>query len=230
MIKKTTLAVNAVLSCTVLLLAVIYLATGSLLSKAGASICFVMIGVLNFFLTRKALKELRTFSVLLLVGLFLAMAGDLAINHNFVAGAAAFAAGHIFFYAAQRSVCPRDKRSVKRDIICAAIVFFADMAVLMIAPLELRTVTMIVVCTFYAAIVSVMTGKAISNFIGVKTPFFLYMLIGTGLFMVSDLLLALYGFMGNIPVIHQISLSLYYISEIILADSFLMIAKEKHVL
>ena len=82
------------------------------------------------------------------------------------------------------------------------------------------------ICALYAIIISMMTGKAISNFIGVRSRFFGYMLLGTGLFLLSDVTLVIYGFMGNNVLIHTVSSTMYYVSEVILADSYLILANK----
>jgi hypothetical protein len=227
MITRRAAAFNILLTCAVFLLAVLYLLTGSILAKAGASICFAAIGLINFFITKDRLGEYRAFSVFLLCGLFLAMAGDIVINFIFIAGAAVFAAGHIFFLTAQLRLCPPDRRSIKRDIICAAGLFLVNLSIIMFAPMRFREPATIAVCVVYALIISAMTGKAVSNCIGTKTRFSGYMLLGTGLFMISDILLVLYAFTGKIEAMHYVSLTVYYIAEVILADSFLLLARYK---
>ena len=209
-----------------MLFAFLYLITGGLLFKAAASTGFVAIGIINFIQTRNRLRGHKAFSLPLLCGLVIAMSGDIAINLSFIVGAALFASGHILFFAAQCNLCPREDRNYIRDIVCALCLFAVNMSILLFAPLETGSVTTFLICSIYAAIISVMAGKAISNFIGKKMPVFRLMLIGTVLFMLSDIFLVLYSFMGRIDVLHYICITLYYISEIILADSYLVLAKE----
>ena len=226
MITKKQFVINIVLSWTVMIFAFLFLITGNLLAKTAASICFAAIGVMNFIITGKRLKEYRAFSLLILCGLFVAMSGDVVINYSFIVGAALFAVGHILFFAAQCKLCRKEDRNRIRDIVCGISLFAVNMLIMFLAPIEIRSETTTAVCAAYAAIISIMTGKAISNFIADKKPVFRLMLLGTVLFMVSDILLVLYVFMGRIVVIHYISISLYYISEIVLADSYLVLAKE----
>ena len=223
---QKTIVINIISACAVITFAVLYIVTDSFIFKAFASISFAAAGIINFILTRNRLKEYRFFSVMLLCGLITAMIGDIVINHIFLAGAAIFAAAHIFFLLAQFRLCPPDKRSIKRDIICGAAIFLINMSILLFAPPQFRNWTTIAVCVIYAAVISAMIGKAISNCVGMKTTFSKYMLLGTGLFLLSDTLLVIYGFMENFTLIHTISISVYYISEIILADSYLMLAKD----
>ncbi|MBQ9384002.1 MAG: lysoplasmalogenase [Ruminiclostridium sp.] len=226
--KKTkSVVINIIITFAVLLFAVLFLVTGSLVSKAAASVCFIALGIINCIAEKNRLTEYKTFSVLLIYGLFMAMLGDIFINHIVVVGAALFAVGHILFLAAQHHLCPKEKRKPVRDIICGLGLFAVNMSVLTFAPLRYTSDSMRVLCLVYTVIISLMTGKAISNYIGSGSTIFRLMLIGTVLFMLSDLFLLLYCFMGNSDVIHYISIILYYASEIILADSFIILARKK---
>ena len=225
-ITKKQTVINIILSIAVMLFASLYLITDSLLAKAAASVCFASVGIINFISVKTKLKEHKAFSLLILCGLIMAMSGDVAINYSFIAGAVLFAVGHILFFVAQYKLCRREDRSLIRDIVCGICLFAVNMAILFFAPIQLRSAATIIICTIYAAIISLMTGKAISNFIASRTPVFRLMLPGTVLFMLSDILLVLYVFMGKIEAIHCISITLYYISEIIIADSYIALAKE----
>ena len=223
---KAVFVSNVLLTCAVALFAVLFMATGNLLSKACASICFTVIGTINFIVTRNRLKEYRSASILLLWGLLAAMLGDILINHIFTAGVVMFAAAHILFFITQQQLCPLENRNRSRDIICAVGLFAVNISFLLLVMPQDKDVLTAVICALYAIIISMMTGKAISNFIGVRSRFFGYMLLGTGLFLLSDVTLVIYGFMGNNVLIHTVSSTMYYVSEVILADSYLILANK----
>ena len=80
---------------------------------------------------------------------------------------------------------------------------------------------------FYAVIISMMTGKSISNYIGCKDSIFRLILIGTSMFMISDMMLVFYDFGGSLPIFHILCILLYYAAEMILANSFLVLKKNE---
>ena len=82
-------------------------------------------------------------------------------------------------------------------------------------------IVMHIVCIAYAAVISCMVGKSISNYIHNKTLLNLIILVGSALFCFSDLSLVFYSFSDVLPRVLTIVLCLgtYYPAECILAYS-----------
>ena len=220
--SKTVSVCRIVMICLTALFAVVYILTDSLLSKAAASFLFFAAGIMNFIVIRKKAGGYKRFSVILLCGLFMAMAGDIVINLNFIAGAALFAVGHILFFASQCFLCQRNKRIIIRDHIIGTCLLIVNAAIINLSPLYFGNALMQCVCMLYAAIISMMAGKSISNLIGSKDLIFRVMLIGTSLFMVSDMMLMFYDFGSMLPIFHILCIITYYAAEMILANSLLV--------
>ena len=68
--------------------------------KITASVFFMLAAAVNLIYALKYFPDKKLPSVILTVGVFFAMSADIAINLNFIAGAAIFALGHICYFIA----------------------------------------------------------------------------------------------------------------------------------
>ena len=68
--------------------------------KITASVFFMLAATVNLIYALKYFPDKKLPSVILTVGVFFAMSADIAINLNFIAGAAIFALGHICYFIA----------------------------------------------------------------------------------------------------------------------------------
>ena len=82
--------------------------------KASASLAFVVCSLFNLCLAagRRRVRRSAVYCGLLFAGQVFACAGDIALNYDFVTGAALFAAGHILFFAAFCALEPFGLRAV----------------------------------------------------------------------------------------------------------------------
>lgn len=220
--KKNILYFNLVLSLLILTGDVFYILYDELWIKSITSIGFVLIALINFIYLLKVNKNNLVFAMFMLIGLIFAMFGDILLEIEFVIGAILFAVGHIFYFVAYT-------RLVKfnwKDLIFGVCIFVPATILILVAPIfKFETIVLQILCVVYALIISIMVGKSISNFIKDKTILNIILMIGSILFMFSDLML-LFNVFGSVSVTGILCLATYYPAEIILAYSILHSTKQ----
>ena len=221
--KKSQKIINILLGIAILVGDVLYITTDHLLAKSITSLLFVALGSVNLAYAIKEKVPAKKFCVIMVIGLFFAMLGDIVLEIEFIIGALLFATGHIFYFVAY---CTLQKFSIK-NLIPSAIIFIPAMLLIVLAPIfDFGGILMEIVCIFYALIISVMVGKSISNYIKNKSIFYLIVMIGSIMFMFSDIML-LFNVFANVPRIFGIlCLSTYYPAEILLALSISLTNKK----
>ena len=220
--KKSYLISNLLLAILILVGDVFYITTDFVWVKAITSVGFVLLGAINLCYLFKVNAENKKFGVIMLIGLIFACAGDIALEFIFELGAGLFAIGHIFFFVAY---CSLIKFNWK-DLIPFAIIFIPVLLFILLAPIfEFGGIFMEIVCIVYALIISVMVGKAISNCVKDRSLLNIVILIGSILFMFSDLMLLFNNFTNLSRVFLILCLATYYPAEIILAISLLFAKK-----
>ena len=221
MTKKMNI-LNLILTILVLILDVFYIifnnAFCSLAIKSSASILFVLIGLINLIFSVKQNKKNIQFSSLLFAGLFFAMLGDILLEIMFTVGAILFAIGHVLYFI---SYCNITKFKWK-DLLYGLAIFVFSFSVIVFVPVfNFGGVLMEIVCIAYALIISLMVGKAISNYVQTKTKLSLVILVGSCLFYFSDFMLVFNVFADISEIFGVLCLSTYYPAEILLAYSIL---------
>lgn len=224
--KKTVFWLNVCVAVAVAALDIALIISPTWALKSAASVCFVVGAAINlaYAVTHGAKK---TFVSLMLVGCVFAMAGDI-VNYlsgdvYFIVGTALFAIAHIFYVIAYYFLY----RFRYFDLIAAACVFLPSVLVITLVPIfDFGGIMMETVCVVYAAILSLMVGKALSN-LGHLTPISILIAVGSILFYISDLslLINMFGTVHTVPRI--ICLATYYPAQIILAFSIIMSSFEK---
>lgn len=216
--KKTINIINLCLIISVLIGDVFYILQGSLWIKALTSAGFVLLGLINLVYVFANKIDKKLFIAMMFSGLLFAMLGDIFLEIEFIVGAALFAVGHVFFFIAY---CTLTKLTWK-DLLYGAMIFVPATVVILFVPIfDFGGILMQVVCVVYAIIISCMTGKAISNYIQTKNILFLLLMIGSVLFLFSDLML-LFNVFANAPrIIGILCLATYYPAECILAHSII---------
>ena len=126
------------------------------------SSCFAIQGLINLFYAYKTKQTDMKFYVIMAIGLIFAMAGDVAIEFVFVAGAGLFAVGHVWFVSAY---CVLNDFKWKDAIYGAVLFVGAALFILLFKGLKFNPGFMKWVCLIYALIISLMLGKAISNLV-----------------------------------------------------------------
>lgn len=190
--------------------------------KSVTSALFVILGAVNLvYLILNKEKSLK-FPILMVTGLVFAMLGDVILEIHFIAGAALFAIGHVFYFVAYTV----DERFKPTDLIYTACILVPAILLITLAPcFDFGGVLMEVVCVVYATVISFMVGKAIANFVRVRDKKHLIVMLGSILFFTSDLML-LFNVFTSLPYFGALCLATYYPAEILLAFSvFLHLGK-----
>ena len=207
---------NIILSLLVIAGDACYIAYGGLWLKSITSAGFVLIGIVNFCFALKLKSYNLKFCIIMLIGLTFAMMGDIVLNVNFIAGAILFAVGHIFYFVAYCFI----NRFKCIDLIPAAALFLFAVLFITLAPFfDFDGVAMQILCIVYAFVISCMMGKAVSNFIRQRNVLNLVAMLGSVLFVISDLMLLMCVFGGGNMVFDIICLATYYPAECLLAFS-----------
>lgn len=184
--------------------------------KCVCSVMFAVIGLINLGYAYFTKQENMKYFLIMAIGLIFAMAGDIAINKDFIIGAALFAVGHILFVVAY---CFLKKLELLEWIIGLGI-FIAGAAFLIFFP-ELNYDSNMIkwLCVVYAFVISIMLGKAIANYVKERNWFYLIIMIGSFLFFFSDLMLVLDNFLGTLSWTDNACMGTYYPALCLLAFS-----------
>ncbi len=223
MMKKNILTINLALIALILIGNYFYLTVGGLLIKSLCSGGFALLGLINLAYACFNISNNRAFHISMSVGLILAMLGDIVIGKSFVLGAGSFALGHICFIVAY---CLLEKPKWL-DFAIGGGVFLCAGAFLLLSPLLTFNVEMLRwVCIIYALIISLMLGKAISNFLWKKTILYAIIMLASILFVFSDLMLVFDWFIGLWDWTGEACMGTYYPALCLLAFSSYYYAKE----
>ena len=217
--KKWFVMSNFILAAIVVALDFCYALVRDLWLKGVTSAGFVVLGVVNLIYFLLATKEDKKFSVIMLVALVLCLVADVILEIEFITGALLFAMGHVAYFLAYSSLI----KFKWTDLIASAVIFVPVTLFMTLAPIfNFGSIVMELVCVFYALIISCMVGKAISNTIRECSITNLIILVGSILFMFSDIML-LFGVFGDAPrVCDVLCIGTYYPAQIFLAATILV--------
>ncbi len=225
--KKLALIGNIIFAVLIMVSAVIFMQYGLVnppskyISKPIASGLFVLCGAFNLLLVYKFFSTEKNWkAIILVVGLFFAMAGDIVLAYNFVIGAGLFAIGHIFYFI-YFSVLYRF--TWVDLIIILAVMAFSFTIIFTYKGFEWKGMKIVVLA--YAFIISIMLGKSIANLIVHRNLPNLISGIGAFLFFFSDMMLLFYVFAGSNLTFDLLCIYTYYPAEFLLALSVLLQAK-----
>lgn len=215
-IKNVVLVFTIVLIVLIIIGDIFYILKGKLWIKSLTSAGFLIIGLLNLILVIFGKQTKLIFAIIMLIGVFFAMLGDIIINIQFIIGAVLFSFGHIFYFA---SYCLILKFEWK-DLIPGSIIFVASVLFITLMPIfDFGGVTLEILCCLYAFIISFMVGKAVENLIRQINTRNVLIVIGSFLFFFSDCMLLLNAFTDIVKVFSVLCLATYYPAQIILAIS-----------
>ena len=214
--KKWFVMINFILAAIVVALDFCYALVRDLWLKGVTSAGFVVIGIVNLIYFLLATKEDKKFPVIMLVALVLCLVADVILEIEFITGALLFAMGHVAYFLAYSSLI----KFKWTDLISSVVIFVPVTLFMTLAPIfNYGSVAMELVCIFYALIISCMVGKAISNTIRDLSIVNLIILVGSILFMFSDIML-LFGVFGDAPrVCNALCIGTYYPAQIFLGVS-----------
>ncbi len=196
---------------------------GAVCLKGSASVIFVIIGCIAFCAASNT-----DFAKPVFIGLILGAVGDILLNLRFVfekagqkiflAGIAAFLAGHILYLVA---LIPQSE-----SLLCCIIIGAVIAAAILTYIFKTMSVkpAFKIFGIFYIGAVVIMTAIAIGNLIAApSTTAWLYA-IGAVLFTLSDVVLIFNTFGGTQKFSMRITnLSLYYIGQLLIATSLFYI-------
>lgn len=202
---------------------VLYILDDTLLVKTLTSMGFVLIGLIGLLYSILNLKtDKKHFSIIMFIGLVFAMLGDIVLEIDFIIGALLFAVGHVFYFIAY---CQLEKFNI-RDLLYGAAVFVPVSVLIIFAPIfEFSSQMLMWLCVVYAIVISCMMGKSVSNYVKNKNILHLILMIGSILFLFSDLMLLFNVFSDISRVYRYLCLLSYYPAEILLAYSLFLTKK-----
>lgn len=221
--KNQKTGVDAALAANVALLAVgfvlnvFYWRSGFAFPlKCACSAGFATLAVVNAAFAFALNRPNRRFYVAAVCGLLCAALGDVLIGFDFIAGAAAFGVGHLALIVAFSFA----RRFGRLDAVLSVAIFLFAAAFLNFFPgIAFATPVLKGVCVGYAAVISVMLGKATGNFIDSQTVVNGAFASGAFLFFFSDLMLALNAFVGRWAWCDAACLATYFPAVYLLAFS-----------
>lgn len=217
--------VNVFMALLVVALDLCYATMGGLWLKGVASATFVIMGVINLIYILKTSSENKKFCITMVVGLFVAMLGDIVLNLHFMFGAVLFAIGHIFYFVA---FCFLSKFKAT-DLIYGAVLSVVSSCVILILPIfDFGGIVMKLLCLIYAIIISFMVGKTIANFVRERSLLNLILVIGSVLFFFSDLMLLFDVFAEASKIADVLCLASYYPAQALLAYSIFVSCKNQN--
>lgn len=218
--KKLSIGINIILAAALLAGTVMYQVVGGRTVHYSTSGIFVLMGVVNLCLAVVNHTKNLKFYAVMAAGLFLCMMGDILLGKDFVIGAATFASGHVCYFV---SYCFLHKLR-KTDFVIGGVIFAAAGAFLMFFPLlTFSAAYMQWVCLAYALIISMMVGKAVSNYLVEKTGARLLLAIGSAMFFFSDLMLVFNWFMDTGKITGKLCMATYFPAQGILAVGMLVL-------
>lgn len=214
--KKYYILSIIILSVIVIAGDIVYMLDWKLWQKALTSVAFVLIGAVGFIYALKNKYSNIKYPIFMLIGLTLAMLGDIIINIEFMSGAIIFAVGHVFYFIAYTYLL----KFQWKNIIPSIFIFVPSASLIIFAPIfNYGGILMEIVCVIYALIISLMTGKAISLLLSKKSVSNLLTALGSILFCFSDLMLLFDQFSSAGNIVLYLCLCTYYPAQILLSYS-----------
>lgn len=216
--KKTAVCLNVIFIVLSLALDIALIITNIKVFKFTASVAFMIAATVNLIYVFKCVPSAKRPAVILTAGVFFAMSADIAIELNFIMGAALFAIGHICYIVSYSLM----QRFHPTDLIPAAVLFVPCSLFMVLFPgFDYGGVAMEALCLIYAVIISVMAGKAVMNFIREKSRLSIILALGSVLFVISDIMLLMHGFSSIEAPFDELCVSIYYPAQCLLANAFL---------
>lgn len=204
----------------------LFIDTSEYITKTIASLVFVIGGFVNLVYVLKNRDKFNAhpnFKWWMMAGLISACLGDILLIDYFILGVIFFALGHVLFFISFLAI----QKFKLIDIIYGGSLFVVcALIILLYKGFDFDGMKFLIL--IYALIISLMVGKAVSNFTSEKSTNNLIVAIGTIMFFMSDffLLFRLFADWGRIGSI--LCLVFYYPAEFILAYSINIISKEKN--
>ena len=199
--------INTFLFTLLLVGTIVYQIVGGKVVQLSTSSIFVLMGVVNLIFAVKLRKKNLKFYISMAMALALCMLGDAMLRIDFVMGAATFATGHLGFLISYYFL----QKARKWDFIIGGILFGLVGSFIAFCPLLVFSdAYMKWVSLAYAFIISMMVGKAVSNYLSEKKKSRLLMAIGSGMFFFSDFMLLCNWFMETGSITRKLCMMTYF--------------------
>lgn len=212
--KKPFHIFNVIMIAIVLTSNIVYIVSGNIDLKGATSSLFVLMGLINLAYAIVKRSDKLVFSVLVFVGLFLSMLGDILITGSFIVGAALFGVSHLLYLVGYFTLT----KLSKWDFI-VSLSIFAAVAVLMVVYPSFNFGGLDIVCFGYAFVISCMVGKAVGVHLNLRSSLSLVLVVGSVLFALSDVMLLFYVFGGAAKIVDYICICTYFPAQCLLAYS-----------
>lgn len=184
--------------------------------KALTSLCFILNGL---FHVRSLNKDFGLIPHFILFGLCACLLGDISIEYTIVLGAIGPGIGHICYSIAYFSLA----KLKKEDIIYAIALFIIAMSAIYFVPfVDIADPSILGLGIGYSLIISIMTGKSISNAISIRSRLTFLLCLGSCLFFVSDIMVLFNHFnTGSGEVFRNIGHVIYFPAQFIISQSLM---------
>lgn len=223
--SKKIITINILLMLGIIIGDIFYILFGGLLLKGITSLLFALLGLINFIYTRKQGLGFSRFGLLITLALFICFVADIVLNLNFILGAIIFAIGHLFYIFAYSNL--QKFRLV--DLVPSVIIFVpALLLIVLCKAFDFGGMLMEMVCIIYALIISIMVGKCISNLIKNRCLLNILLVVGSALFMFSDIMLLFSQFANVSAIMGILCLATYYPGQAILSHSLLFVKNQNN--
>lgn len=193
-----------------------YLSRGGMRLQAFCSGIFVLMGIINLVYAVNARDKNLKFNIMMAIGLVCAFLADMTMAADFIIGVIFFAVGHICYLFAY---CVLEKLARVDFGVSFVVVCIGGSLVIASPFLEVPNEIMQWAGLIYACIISVMTGKAIANFVRIRNMLTKIILIGSVLFFFSDIMLVFDWFLGMGSIMWIFCIGMYYPAQSLLALS-----------
>jgi uncharacterized membrane protein YhhN len=217
--KKRFLIINLIISTLILLINCLYLNGGKIELKFTMSILFTIMGFLNlgfYYLNKIKIKKSL---VLIFLGLVLSMVGDIIIFYDFIYGAVFFVFAHFMYILSYNFI---EKYCIK-DIKIISFIFIVGLSFINLVPfIKIEETNLRILSILYTFVISIMCGKSISNYMQKRELFRLIIMIGSILFLISDMCLVLDVFAKVGIIAFYLTGILYFPAQILLSISVLL--------
>lgn len=193
--------------------------------KGITSAWFVLLGTINILYAYKCKIENINVMIYIVIGLFLGMCADVFLWFSLIFGILFFASGHIFYIIAFFQL---EKFKTKDVYVIIEIAVVSIFIVFVSGFITITDPLIYVLLIGYTCIISIMLGKACTNYFSHKSLSRLIMLIGCFMFWFSDLMLA-FDMFGNVhDIVGQLCVYTYWPAQNILAYSLYHYTNEKN--
>ena len=187
-LDKKFFVTNIVIFILGILCLIYYDYHGGLWLKGATSSWFFIHGIINLVYAKKNGSQETKVLYIIETGLFLGMLADVLLGINFMIGVAAFALGHVFYIVAYNII----EKPCLKDIYFVLPISAISIFIVIGTPfINVEDPIMEKVLIAYAIIISWMLGKALSNLKEKQSTFTWIVVVGSLLFLFSDLILAI---------------------------------------